>query len=118
MTATQLHQSLKKYFGYDAFRPGQEKAISVLLSGKSAAAIFPTGSGKSLIYQLTAMHLPNLTLVVSPLLALMEDQMNAMINNGIPAEKIDSTLTLSESIAVRERVSPFYGWSAYFINGD
>lgn len=104
MTATQLHQSLKKYFGYDAFRPGQEKAISVLLSGKSAAAIFPTGSGKSLIYQLTAMHLPNLTLVVSPLLALMEDQMNAMINNGIPAEKIDSTLTLSESIAVRERV--------------
>ena len=104
MTETQLHQSLKKHFGYDTFRPGQEKAIGALLSGKSAAAIFPTGSGKSLIYQLTAMHLPNLTLVVSPLLALMEDQMNAMINNGIPAEKIDSTLTPNESIAVRERV--------------
>lgn len=104
MATTQIYQSLKKHFNYDSFRPGQELAIRALLSGNSVASIFPTGSGKSLIYQITAMHLPNLTLVVSPLLALMEDQMNSMINHGIPAEKIDSTLSPKEATEVRERV--------------
>jgi len=62
-----IHQSLQKYFGFNSFRPGQQETISILLEGRSSIAIFPTGSGKSLIYQLAAMHLPHLTLVVSPL---------------------------------------------------
>ena len=66
---------LKQSFGFDGFRPGQEQTISQLLKGNSSLAIFPTGSGKSLCYQLTALHLPHLTLVVSPLLALMKDQL-------------------------------------------
>ena len=71
----ELTPLLKKTFGFDGFRPGQEQTISQLLSGQSSLAIFPTGSGKSLCYQLTALHLPHLTLVVSPLLALMKDQL-------------------------------------------
>ncbi len=101
---SQLHQSLQKYFGYSAFRPGQEKAITALLQGRSAAAIFPTGSGKSLIYQLAAMHLPHLTLVVSPLLALISDQLLAMERHHIPAARIDSTITHQEMIRIREEV--------------
>src|SRR5690554_8112064 len=80
-----LLQTLQQKFGYNAFRGGQEKAIQCLLDGRSAAAIFPTGSGKSLIYQLAALHLPQLTLVVSPLLALISDQLEAMQRFGIPA---------------------------------
>ncbi|AOE88013.1 RecQ family ATP-dependent DNA helicase [Pseudomonas sp. TCU-HL1] len=82
--------SLAKVFGYDSFRPGQEAAISAVLAGRSAAAIFPTGSGKSLCYQLPALHLPHLTLVVSPLLALMQDQLAFLHRHGIAAASIDS----------------------------
>ncbi len=99
-----IQQSLQKYFGYNAFRPGQEQAILTLLAGRSSAAIFPTGSGKSLIYQLAAMHLPHLTLVVSPLLALISDQLEAMEGQGIPAARIDSTLSHQQVMAIREDV--------------
>lgn len=87
---------LKKYFGYDEFRDGQEAVISHLLAGQSAAAVFPTGGGKSLCYQLPALCLDGLTLVVSPLLALMKDQIDALAERGIKASRLDSTQTLDE----------------------
>jgi len=89
----QLISSLKSKFGFDGFRQGQEQTITQLLSGHSSLAIFPTGSGKSLCYQLTALHLPHLTLVVSPLLALMKDQLEFLARHGIAAASIDSSLT-------------------------
>lgn len=84
---------LKSKFGFDSFRAGQQETIDILLAGRSAAAIFPTGSGKSLCYQLTALMLPGLTLVVSPLLALMKDQIDSLQAKGILAERLDSSLT-------------------------
>ena len=87
---------LKKYFGYEAFREGQEAVITRLLAGQSAAAVFPTGGGKSLCYQLPALCLDGLTLVVSPLLALMKDQIDALGERGIKASRLDSTQTLDE----------------------
>ena len=83
---------LKSHFGFDAFRPGQEQVIQTLLAGRSASAIFPTGSGKSLCYQLPALLLPGLTLVVSPLLALMKDQIDSLQARGIAAQRLDSSL--------------------------
>lgn len=87
-----LHQSLETSFGLAQFRPGQEQTINQLLTGHSSLAIFPTGSGKSLCYQLTALHLPHLTLVVSPLLALMKDQLAFLASKGIAGASLDSTL--------------------------
>ncbi|MBL4942105.1 MAG: ATP-dependent DNA helicase RecQ [Colwellia sp.] len=88
----QVNQSLQQTFGFDSFRQGQEQTINQLLNGHSTLSIFPTGSGKSLCYQLTALHLPHLTLVVSPLLALMKDQLEFLASKGIAAASIDSTL--------------------------
>lgn len=85
-----IEQTLAQTFGYDGFRPGQEQAIRAVVAGRSAAAIFPTGSGKSLCYQLPALLLPHLTLVVSPLLALMQDQLAFLHRHGIAAASIDS----------------------------
>jgi ATP-dependent DNA helicase RecQ len=93
----ELIASLKQYFGFDQFRGGQEQTIRQLIQGQSSLAIFPTGSGKSLCYQLTALHLPNVTLVVSPLLALMKDQLEFLASKGIAAASIDSTLTGDQS---------------------
>ena len=89
--------SLLESFGFDGFRPGQEQTITQLLNGQSSLSIFPTGSGKSLCYQLTALHLPHLTLVVSPLLALMKDQLEFLASKGIRAASIDSTLKGNEA---------------------
>src|SRR5690606_7932242 len=94
---------LARVFGYDHFRPGQEAAISAVLAGRSAAAIFPTGSGKSLCYQLPALHLPHLTLVVSPLLALMQDQLAFLQRHGIAAASIDSAQSREEAAEVMAR---------------
>jgi len=85
-----MHSTLEQVFGYPQFRPGQEAAIGAVLAGRSAAAIFPTGSGKSLCYQLPALLLPHLTVVVSPLLALMQDQLAFLKRHGIAAASIDS----------------------------
>lgn len=92
MSSNTLQQSLQTTFGFDDFRQGQAQTIEQLLAGHSTLSIFPTGSGKSLCYQLTALHLPHLTLVVSPLLALMKDQLEFLASKGIPAASIDSTL--------------------------
>ncbi len=88
--------SLKQVFGFEQLRNGQQQVIENLLSGHSSLAIFPTGSGKSLCYQLTALHLPNLTLVVSPLLALMKDQLDFLSQKGIAAASLDSTLSAEQ----------------------
>jgi ATP-dependent DNA helicase RecQ len=93
----ELNASLKQTFGFDQFRGGQEQTIRQLIAGQSSLAIFPTGSGKSLCYQFTAMHLPHVTLVVSPLLALMKDQLEFLASKGIPAASIDSTLSGEQS---------------------
>jgi len=95
-----LPQALQQSFGFDDFREGQEQTISQLLSGCSSLAIFPTGAGKSLCYQFTAIHLPHLTLVVSPLLALMKDQMEFLARHNIKAASIDSTLTAEQNKTV------------------
>ena len=99
-----LHQSLKTTFGFDDFRIGQEQTISQLLNGESSLAIFPTGAGKSLCYQLAAINLPHLTLVVSPLLALMKDQLAFLHAKGIAGASIDSTLSFEESQQVTRDV--------------
>jgi ATP-dependent DNA helicase RecQ len=95
--------TLKRVFGFDQLRPGQEQVVSAVLAGRSAAAIFPTGSGKSLCYQLPALHLPHLTLVISPLLALMQDQLAFLHARGIAAASIDSAQSREEASAVMAR---------------
>jgi ATP-dependent DNA helicase RecQ len=92
-----IQQSLADVFGFNQFRLGQEQTVRQLLGGFSSLAIFPTGSGKSLCYQFSALHLPHLTLVVSPLLALMKDQLEFLQAKGISAASIDSTLTPEQS---------------------
>ncbi len=91
-----MEKHLYKYFGFETFKTGQKEVIENILNGKSAAAIFPTGAGKSLCYQLPAMLLPHLTLVVSPLLSLMKDQLDSLLSNNIPAARLDSTLDRTE----------------------
>jgi ATP-dependent DNA helicase RecQ len=98
--SSQLARLLKQTFGFDGFRQGQEQTISQLLNGQSSLSIFPTGSGKSLCYQLTALQLPHVTLVVSPLLALMKDQLSFLASKGIKAASIDSTLKGDEAQTV------------------
>lgn len=97
-------QHLKEYFGFTGFRPGQEEVIARILEGRSSLAVFPTGSGKSLCYQLPALMLPGLTLVVSPLIALMKDQVESLKGRGVAAEKLDSTLTTEEVFAVYDQM--------------
>ena len=98
------HQTLKKYFGFDSLRLGQEEVITRVLNGHSAAAIFPTGSGKSLCYQLPAIELPHLTLVISPLLALMKDQLDFLASKGIAAASIDSSQTWQQTQQVMQQI--------------
>lgn len=88
---------LRERFGFADFRPGQREVIDALLAGRSAVAVFPTGAGKSLCYQLPALMLDGLTLVVSPLLALMKDQIDALAARGILARRLDSTLSSAET---------------------
>ena len=98
-----MYNTLEQVFGYPQFRGGQEAVVSAVLAGRSAAAIFPTGSGKSLCYQLPALLLPHLTLVVSPLLALMQDQLAFLQRHGIAAASIDSAQSREDASAVMAR---------------
>ncbi len=90
------HQILSDRFGLERFRPGQEEVIGHLLAGRSAVACFPTGGGKSLCYQLPALLLPGLTLVVSPLLALMKEQIDRLQKLEVAAERLDSTCEVAD----------------------
>src|SRR3954465_9545855 len=96
--------ALAETFGYGNFRPGQAEVIGHLLAGRSAAAVFPTGGGKSLCYQIPALLLPGLTLVVSPLIALMKDQIDQLTRRGVAAGRLDSTLTAGEGRAPMDAV--------------
>lgn len=87
-----IQQQLNNTFGLEAFRPGQQQVIETLLAGRSALAVFPTGGGKSLCYQLPALLLDGLTLVVSPLIALMKDQVDQLNALNIPAARLDSSI--------------------------
>ena len=97
-----LKEQLQKYFGFNTFLKGQEDVIDKVMQRQSAAAIFPTGAGKSLCYQLPAMLLPGMTLVVSPLLSLMKDQLDFLLEYNIPAARLDSTLGKNEYNAILE----------------
>ena len=98
-----LRQLLKQHFGYDEFRPGQEAVISNALAGRNSLVVMPTGGGKSLCYQLPALALGGLTLVVSPLIALMKDQVDGLRANGIPAEFLNSSLDNATAADVERR---------------
>jgi ATP-dependent DNA helicase RecQ len=87
---------VKQYFGFDRLLNGQKEVIDRIIAGESAAAIFPTGAGKSLCYQLPALHLPGMTLVVSPLLSLMKDQIDFLKSKRISAAKLDSGIPRDE----------------------
>lgn len=93
---SELEATLRQHFGHKSFRPGQEQVIRTLLEGRSALALFPTSAGKSLCYQLPALLLDGVTLVISPLIALMKDQVEALKARGIAAARLDSSLTLEE----------------------
>jgi ATP-dependent DNA helicase RecQ len=95
-TDTTIHQTLRSIFGFGSFRAGQEPVITRILGGKSVLAVFPTGSGKSLCYQLSALHLPGLTVVISPLIALMKDQIDFLKRKGVAAARLDSSLSQEE----------------------
>ena len=96
---------LKKYFGYDNFRKGQAEIIDQILSGRDVLAIMPTGAGKSICYQIPAMILPGITLVISPLISLMKDQVDSLNVVGIPATYVNSTLSDTEYSATLQNIS-------------
>ncbi len=94
--------ALRAHFGYPDFRAGQERAIAAVLGGRDALVVLPTGGGKSLCYQVPALVLPGLTVVVSPLISLMQDQVDALAARGVPAAFLNSTLGSAE---LAERVA-------------
>ena len=94
MTAMQAaRQTLSEIFGYASFRAGQEEVVSAILSGRVVMAVMPTGAGKSLCYQIPALVLPGITIVVSPLISLMRDQVGALLQSGVRAAYLNSSLT-------------------------
>src|SRR6185437_5382720 len=99
-----LHRRLRRQFNLRAFRPGQEQVIRDLLAGRDVLAIMPTGAGKSLTYQLTAFELPGVTVVVSPLLALMSDQLLKLRKTGAVAARLDSTEGVRAKRETLERI--------------
>jgi ATP-dependent DNA helicase RecQ len=101
-TLDEARAMLRARFGYPEFRPGQERAVTSVLSGRDTLVVLPTGGGKSICYQVPAMVLPGLTVVVSPLISLMKDQVDALTARGIPATFVNSTLTSGE---VSERMT-------------
>jgi len=90
---TSLEQALKHFFGYDRFRPGQRDIIEAVLEGRDLLVVMPTGGGKSLCFQLPALLTPGVTIVVSPLIALMQDQVQSLCDNGIGATFLNSTVS-------------------------
>ncbi|MEG6586100.1 DNA helicase RecQ [Dendrosporobacter sp. 1207_IL3150] len=102
MIMEKAKEILKKYYGYSEFRPGQTKIIESLLAGRDTMAIMPTGAGKSICFQIPAMLLPGVTIVISPLISLMKDQVDGLSDQGISATYINSTLSAAE---VRQRLA-------------
>jgi ATP-dependent DNA helicase RecQ len=105
-TIQDARRILKTAFGYDDFRPGQEAAVSAILSGRDTVVVLPTGGGKSLCFQVPALLMPGITVVVSPLISLMKDQVDALTAKRLPAAFINSTLTpgqVSDRLARADR---------------
>lgn len=94
---------LKKYYGYDTFRPNQREIIENVLAGNDSLVLMPTGGGKSLCYQIPALVSKGITVVVSPLISLMHDQVEALKANGIPAEALNSSHNADEEVLIRRR---------------
>ena len=102
------HSILKKFFGYDSFRPGQEQIVQRLLAGQDVLAVMPTGAGKSICYQVPALMLPGITLVVSPLVSLMKDQVGALVQAGVAAAFLNNSLTDNQKALMLHRARE--GW--------
>ena len=97
------HRLLKESFGYEVFRPGQERLIDAMVSGRDVLGVMPTGAGKSICYQIAGMLLPGITLVISPLISLMQDQVSALCRTGISACLINSAQTAGERREAMQR---------------
>ena len=102
------HSILKKVFGYDSFRPGQEEIVCRLLAGQDVLAVMPTGAGKSICYQVPALLLPGITIVVSPLVSLMKDQVGALVQAGVAAAFLNNSLTDNQKALMLHRARE--GW--------
>ena len=109
MTESEIKEGLDRWFGHDDFRPGQYAPVEAVTNGRDAVVVMPTGAGKSLCFQLSALLLPGVTVVVSPLIALMRDQVAALERRQIPATFINSTLDAREyDIRVQELLAGSY----------
>src|SRR5215216_5403536 len=95
-TIEHAREALRAHFNYPEFRPGQDRAVASVLAGRDTLVVLPTGGVKSVCYQVPALLLPGLTVVVSPLISLMKDQVDALTARGLPAAFVNSTLTPGE----------------------
>jgi ATP-dependent DNA helicase RecQ len=105
----QLRDRIREYFGFRKYRPGQIEAVNSALQGRDTLVVMPTGSGKSLCFQLTALAMKGITVVVSPLISLMKDQVDHLLDNGVFAVGMNSTLTPQDQIAAEKHIAQ--GWA-------
>ena len=99
----ELRGILREYWGYGEFRPLQAEAMHAVVDGRDSVVVLPTGGGKSLCFQAPALQMPGLAVVVSPLISLMKDQVDALADCGVPAACVNSTLSHAEQAASRRR---------------